>query len=201
MLNSSKPEYLSKTIAAARLGLSVRRLMELAQQGKIEGFRQFDPATRRDATMFDVSDVARLKAEWTPKAIVPAIAAPTPSTALVRTNRRYARSETASDSGYPQNGGLSAPAAAPVLRPWLTIDEAADYSGLPAATLRQFVESGRLAALDVGVRPGGRYRVRRADLDQLEAGQVQSPEDKRSNQLQATTPPAHRNAFVRTRAK
>ena len=186
MLNSgpSKPEYLSKTVAAARLGLSVRRLMELAQQGKIEGFRQFDPQTRRDATMFDVSDIARLKAEWTPKAIVPALPAAPASTALVRAN-----------------GGPPAPAAAPSPRPWLTIGEAADYSGLPAATLRQFVESGRLAALDVGVRPGGRYRVRRADLDQLEAGQVQSPEDKRSNQLQATTPPAHRNAFVRTRAK
>ena len=184
MLNSSKPEYLSKTIAAARLGLSVRRLMELAQQGKIEGFRQFDPQTRRDATMFDVSDVARLKAEWTPKAIVPALAAPTPSTALVRTN-----------------GGLSAPAAAPSPRPWLTIGEAADYSGLPAATLRQFVESGRLAALDVGVRPGGRYRVRRADLDQIQAEQITLPKDKTGMHLQATTPPAHRNALVRTRAK
>jgi excisionase family DNA binding protein len=54
-------------------------------------------------------------------------------------------------------------------RPWLTIDEAADYSGLPASFLLGMIEEKRLGALDVGVRAGGRYRVSRRDIDAIKA--------------------------------
>jgi len=59
------------------------------------------------------------------------------------------------------------PAAAD--RPWLTVEEAAGYSGLPASFLLGLVESRRLPALDVGVRAGGRYRVARRDVDAIKA--------------------------------
>ena len=169
----SKPEYLSKAVASKRLKLSVRRLMELSQAGKIERFRQFDPQTRRDATVFDAADIARLKAEWTPQPVKS-------SRALVRASRAYL-------SG-PQAPEWAQWAAKPV-RPWLTIDEAADYSGLPASVLRKMILAGQLKALDVGHRAGGIYRVRRADLDDIQ-GSLCQPVEK----------PVFK-PFVRTHAK
>jgi excisionase family DNA binding protein len=53
--------------------------------------------------------------------------------------------------------------------PWLTLDEAAVYSGLPVSYLQKQIDDGCLAAIDVGVRPGGRYRVARRDLDTITA--------------------------------
>jgi excisionase family DNA binding protein len=128
-------EYLSKAIAAERLKISVRRLMEVSEAGKLKRYWEYDPATRRKTTMFRASDVSRLVAEMTPKAIGPA-----------------------SEPAPP--------------RPWLNLDESAEYSGLPASVLRDLVAGGHLPALDVGVRPGGRFRVRRADLDALEGVRI-----------------------------
>lgn len=133
---STPEQYLSKELAAKRLNMSVRRIMELSQNGRLERFKRPDPVTGRETTIFAVADVERLKDELTPKALA---VVPTPPRAVT-----------------------------PVLRPWLTLAEAAEYSGLPAAILRDLIEGGKLRALDVGVRPGGRYRVRRADLDGIQ---------------------------------
>ena len=156
---SAKSEYLSKAVAAKRLGLSVRYLMDLAAQGKLERFKQFDPQTRRDTTVFDATDVAQLLAEWTPKPETAMIAAPASTALAVRRN------------------GVTASPAPALPRLWLTLDEAADYSGLPASVLHRLIAGGQLPALDVGVRPGGRYRVRRADLDEIE-GSICTPDHK-----------------------
>lgn len=56
---------------------------------------------------------------------------------------------------------LSAPSA----RLWLTISESAAYSGLPAAVIVDFIGKGKLTAMDVGRRRGGRWRIRRMDLE------------------------------------
>ena len=66
--------------------------------------------------------------------------------------------------------GIARPA-----RLWFTLTEASDYSGLPAATLRDFIAGGHLNAWDVGVRRGGRWRIRRIDLERLEAPQRALP--------------------------
>jgi hypothetical protein len=50
----------------------------------------------------------------------------------------------------------------PKLRTWLTLDEAAAFSGLPKSWLLKRAETGRWdAAVDVGRRKGGRWRFRR----------------------------------------
>ena len=131
-----KPEYLTKEIAAKRLGLSVRRVLELRTDGKIRSSRQIDPATEREQVVLLASDVNRLVTD--------------------AANVRLAREKLA----LP-------PTEAPAPRPWMTAAEAADYSGLPAGFLVRAIETGELAALDVGVRPGGKYRIRRVDLDAL----------------------------------
>ena len=57
-------------------------------------------------------------------------------------------------------------------KPWLTIDEAAEFSGLPAFAIKTLLESGLLPGLDIGTAKwgpvGGRWRVKRADLEKLE---------------------------------
>jgi excisionase family DNA binding protein len=52
---------------------------------------------------------------------------------------------------------------------WLTLDQAADYSGLPAQILREMVIAGKLEAMDVGRRRGGKWRIRRLSLERIES--------------------------------
>jgi excisionase family DNA binding protein len=135
-----KQEFWTKQIAAKYLGLSVRQLMEISLNGKLKRSKQFDPGTRREAAMFLRSDVEALKRAWTPAAdsqlAIVRPAAPAPEAA--------------------------APPAAP--QHWITLAEAADVCGLPAAVLLRLVREERLPAIDCGPRPGGRYRVRRDAL-------------------------------------
>jgi excisionase family DNA binding protein len=149
-------EFLSKAIAAKELGLSVRWFMDFADRRGIEKIRRFDPETRRQATFFRAADIARLKAEGMPQPVTAAAAQPP------------ARRQTAISIAAPP------PPAQP--RPWLTVAEGAEYSGLPASVILELVQSGRLRALDVGRRPGGRYRVRRRDLDDLEGALFDLPQ-------------------------
>jgi excisionase family DNA binding protein len=50
---------------------------------------------------------------------------------------------------------------------FLTLEQAARYIQLPQSYLRELIEGGTLAARNVGPRAGGRYRLRRADLERL----------------------------------
>ena len=58
-------------------------------------------------------------------------------------------------------------AAAPAPAAWLTLAEAETFIGLPEAFLAAQIRAGKLAALDVGVRPGGRWRVSKRDLEAI----------------------------------
>jgi|SRR5882672_1413496 len=150
-----KSQYLSKRAAADLLKLSVRRVMELSTEGKLKRYRRFDSETRRQTAVFRADDVARLASEWAAQAEPLLNAADLPI------------------GLPPAPRALPAPSAMPSApRAWLTFDESAGYSGLPASVLRDLVAAGRLPALDVGVRPGGRYRVRRNDLDALEGERI-----------------------------
>jgi excisionase family DNA binding protein len=122
--------------------LSVRRLRELAQAGRITGHRRTDPVTQREATFFLAADIDRLRAELRPDPL-------------------QARAQLA----LPAPEESPDPAVPAV--PWLTLRQAAAYTGLPVGALREWVLSGELAGRDVGQREGGRYRVCRADLDAL----------------------------------
>jgi excisionase family DNA binding protein len=147
------PEYISKQIAAQRLGLSVRRVLELSNAGSIRRRQVTDPVTKRRQTVLLARDVQRVVADGQ--------------------KRLFAFRGGAAGAGEvaalpPIQPPLQAPAPPPD-RPWLTVDEAANYSGLPATFLLRMVEEKRLAALDVGVRAGGRYRVSRRDVDAIKA--------------------------------
>jgi excisionase family DNA binding protein len=59
----------------------------------------------------------------------------------------------------------------PVYHPgqWLSLPEAAAYTGLPQSTLRKLLASRQLPGLDTGPRLGGRWRIKRSDLDAISA--------------------------------
>lgn len=55
---------------------------------------------------------------------------------------------------------------------WVTVDQAASITGLPASTIKALIEvDAVLKAIDCGPRPGGRYRIKRSELDEIN-GQV-----------------------------
>lgn len=148
-------DFVSKQIAAARLGLSVRRVLELSARGAIERRHVMDPATKRRQTVFLAADVERV-----------AQATVNHDVALYRHPGAAIAREVAALP--PVEAAVAAPPPPPDRR-WLTVDEAAAYSGLPASFLLSLIAKRRLPALDVGVRPGGRYRVGRSDVDAIRA--------------------------------
>lgn len=138
-----RDEYLTADVAARRVGLRRRRFNEIASAGGIPRSRQTDPKTQREVWMYRASDVAKMQRERLPAAAARLQIALAPAAPAVAT----------------------VPAPAPVPLPWLTIAEASAASGLPESVLLRLIGARRLAAIDCGRRPGGRYRVLRADLD------------------------------------
>jgi len=144
------PEYLNKAVASKRSGLSVRRLLELANRGAIRKQLVRDPKNgNRSLAVFLASDIDRLKSGERPSTELQISRPVRPLAPIAATSH--------SDSA----------SVIPPTRPWLTVAEAGEYSGLPASFLVRLVESGKLPGLDVGVRPGGRWRVAKRDLDAL----------------------------------
>jgi excisionase family DNA binding protein len=47
--------------------------------------------------------------------------------------------------------------------------EAAAYTGLPQSILRKMLANRKLPGLDTGPRFGGRWRIKRSDLDNISA--------------------------------
>lgn len=146
-----KPVYLNKQLASKESGLSVRRLLELANAGKIRKTHSRDPKSKRDIALFDADDIRRLAER------------PAPGS-----NLQISGAVRARDAATPL------PANAPFLFPfqqpaWMSVPDAAIYTGLPGTFLLIQIKSGKLPAFDVGPRAGGRYRVSRTALEKLEA--------------------------------
>lgn len=141
-------QYLSKELAAKQLGLSVRRTLERAGNGEIKSKKLKDPVTQRMQTMLLATDVERLAQQ----SRLPGLGAT--STDLTR---RY---------DVPTMPELPAPPEPPE-KLWLTLEEAEVFCQLPSTVLRKLIKRGKLPALDVGVRKGGQYRVKRAELAAL----------------------------------
>jgi excisionase family DNA binding protein len=76
-----------------------------------------------------------------------------------------------------------APAVSPALaidrRIFLTMTEAAEFSGLPAVFLRRLVTAGKLKAL----KTGAGWRIARIELERLAGTLTEMPEDLTEHQL------------------
>jgi len=169
-------EWISKAQAAERLDLSPRRVLELAKQGKLQSSRVIQPTTGQPVIVIHAGSVEHYRDKLSAP-LVWGDAAREPCANGTQTHvPDAAREPCANRTGthaLPTIGeilGVISRATRPRYALWLTLDQAADYSGLPAAILRAWVQSGKLAALDVGRRRGGRYRLSRRDLDGIRSG-------------------------------
>lgn len=144
------PEYITKQRAGEILGLSPRRVLEMASEGRIGKLEIRSPETNLMQTVLAAVDVFRVKQEReTPRSL----AVPQPAASLA----------PATSALVPQS------AAPPQFRPheWLSVAEAAQYTRLPESEIERAVGKEELRARNVGVRPGGRYRIKCSDLDGL----------------------------------
>ena len=71
----------------------------------------------------------------------------------------------------PAQSGVASVFQAPVYHPsqWLSLAEAAAYTGLPQSILRRLLANRKLPGLDIGPHLGGRWRIKRSDLDNISA--------------------------------
>lgn len=175
-------EYLDKPQAAKRLGISPRRLLELAASGRIKRHYLKNTRSQRKIVTFKTDDVERLARERDEQALLPPSYEPHSTSQLsLKVNKHkgtvHGGSDLASLATLISTKLLPAAPAGPP-REWLTVEEAANYTGLPASFLLELIHKTmelkrlagpRLPALDVGVRPGGRWRISKRDLDALSA--------------------------------
>lgn len=133
--------YVSKEIAAQRLGLSIRRVLELSDQGQITRSKLMNHETGRRQVALLESDVDRLYTQRQGVAVLPP--------------------QSATENKAPATAAL-------LSQPWITLEDAETYTGLPASFLQSLIDEGTLPACNVGVRPGGRWRVKKGDLDAIE---------------------------------
>lgn len=151
-------EEAAKILAVSRNGrkpqpISARRILEFTQMNVLRSAKQRDPHSGQMMTVVSAADVERFRQERANPVTLPAVP-----------NEPKSKSKLL----------LAAPQApaAPVAhtRAWLTLAQAEDYTGLPDTFLQSLIDQGTLPALNVGVRAGGRYRVKRTDLDAIEGG-------------------------------
>lgn len=150
---SDTVEWIDKFEAAKRLGLSVTRVLGIAGKGQI---RTKPGRNKRGQpiNLLHLGDIRTMVSERENPPIV----------------RPYQRVEDTVKSTAVQDNGENPTFVAPKpCKPWITIDEAAEISGLPASTIKGLIELTQLPAIDCGPRPGGRWRIKRSDLEKLEA--------------------------------
>ncbi len=164
--NGTPQQFITKEIAAEMLNLSPRRVLELAKSGKIRQEESYNPETKRRQTVLSTEDVQKLANERQAVPGNPFLnSIPVPQLpAIIHTEMTTSR--------IPQNPLVRRidppqPAALPHPAQWLTLKQAAEYTGLPESALKQLIEDERLPALDVGPRPGGKWRISRGRLDTL----------------------------------
>ena len=152
-------DWKTKAEAAEILSCSQKTIERMAAQKRIQKIMRRNPgrkatpvyhpgdieAIRSDSVQFEGFHVGRDEEQ------VMAMALPPPQSG----DDRPAPLSADRDSPVPAT-------TAPRHKLFLTLDEAADYSGMPKAWLLRKIEKGELSAIEAGG-----WRIRRADLEQL----------------------------------
>jgi excisionase family DNA binding protein len=156
MSKDTLADWPSKSEVAERLGMHTKTLDRAINRGEIQqAYRRV--AGRRPMPVLNPADVAKLEATTVqpqPFVMAHGSAEPGGTTALA--------APRASAASLPALVDFLQAAARPVPQPlFLTLEAAAEYSGLPVATLKAFLHDGSLAA----IKTGRGWRIRRRDLD------------------------------------
>lgn len=158
------------TEAAQRLGTNERTIHRWIAAGRLT--RAYRPATgRKPIVVVDPADLEQIRRERLP----PVVMAGDPDGSMQHV-RMVSESEPAAverhrgPDGDPFAGlaahlaRLAAAFPTPQPKPWLTLDEAAEYSGLPRAWLIAQARSGALRAVNVGQGTKEFWRFNREGL-------------------------------------
>jgi excisionase family DNA binding protein len=156
-----QPKYLTVPEAAAILGLKPRRILDFVHTKALKSVKQRDPASGQMATRLEAGDVEAFKRERDQ---------PRPSTSSAVSVQRPAKPL---QIAAPQ--ALAPPAP---LRLWLTLEEAATYSGIPVDVLHELIRRRQLAALDTHHR-ANKYLIRRKTLEEFNG--IHDPNAKHFN--------------------
>jgi len=166
--------WLTKQQAADAIGVSTKFIEQLAKEKKLQSAKRQRPESGAWVSVYHPDDVERLRRERNPAAppfIVPApearpevVADPaaSPNAIAIRQSPTeflqalFAALQTASENSENRSVRITE-------RLFLTIPEAAEYSGLPQAHLRRLMTDGTLT----GLKTGSGWRIRRADLEKL----------------------------------
>jgi excisionase family DNA binding protein len=170
MAKTNYSTWLTKQQAADAIGVSTKTIEQLAQRKAIHQEYWKRPETGAKVSVYHPEDVERERKARNPDAepfVLPeagedarsnaqgaAVAIRQPS--IEQFMQAIAGAVSASQNS--QNAGVRT-----TERLFLTISDAADYSGLPQAHLRRLMKDGKLE----GLKTGGGWRIRRADLERL----------------------------------
>jgi hypothetical protein len=158
---AAAPEWLPKAAAARRLGVSPRQIERHIAAGRLRSRRESRLPHQTAAPVYvSVEDLAAIESgapHYHPMVEQPPAeaAAPKPN-ALAR---QLPPAEPVSMLRF------FTPDPPPAPRPWLTLDEAEAFSGLPVSWLRRAAAEGRVDAINVALRGRPRWRIRRAALE------------------------------------
>lgn len=149
-------EQAAAILAVSRNGrkpqpISPRRILEFTQMNVLRSAKQRDPKSGQMMIVVSAADVERFRQERENPPTLPAIPNE-PRPKLLGAPSAPARTATQAWQPYE----------------WLTLAEASACLRLPESYLLALVKTGKLPSLDVGPRPGGQYRVKRADLDAIQ---------------------------------
>ncbi len=166
--------WLTKAQAAEAIGVSTKFVEQLAKEKKLQAAKRKQPETGAWVSVYHPDDVERLRKERNPEAEAFTLPAVEPAAGVAsdpdgKPNAVAIRQQSPTDFfkalaaavGSSQNSqNLNVRVAE---RLFLTIPEAADYSGLPQAHLRRLMTEGKITAL----KTGSGWRIRRVDLEKL----------------------------------
>ena len=155
-------EWFTKSQAAAVLQVSEKTIERLARKREIRRETRKRPGVR-PLPVYDPDDLQKVKDSQIPQVEV------VPQTEVGQTQALAPRAD------LPSFLQALFPAADMPLRDklFLTIKEAARYSGLPQSTIRRLIHSGKIPA----VKAGG-WRIKRSDLEQLDLRHIADMSDK-----------------------
>ena len=166
----------TKKETAEAIGVSTKLVEQFANEKRLQVAKRKQPGTGAWASVYHPDDVERIRKERNPEpspfviqpaanVIEPAAKAPEPAKASIAPLRQspaeFLQALAAAVGKDSQNSERCSVRTAE--RIFLTVPEAADYSGLPQAHLRRLMADGRLS----GLKTGAGWRIRRADLEKL----------------------------------
>jgi excisionase family DNA binding protein len=165
-----KPDYsnwFTKQQAAEAVGVSTKTIEKLAQEKKIQQAFWKRPETGASVAVYHPDDVERERRERNPDLEPFAV----PPRAKEEEQQTQALVVPNNDAGQlfkvlaaiASQSSQSAPDVRTAERLFLTIAEAARYSGLPRSYLKSLMTEGKLAAM----KTGAGWRIRRSDLEKL----------------------------------